>query len=87
MKKYEISFEATEVVCYTAMVEANSPEEALKRFKNFEDEFIDEWQRDDQISCDIDMESVSCDGEWCPDEESGKAYSSSSLKRFDVPIV
>jgi hypothetical protein len=73
--KYKIEFEVREIIETSIMVEAESPEEALKLAKD------QHWNYDrgKEILCDSDVipQSFEVVGEW---QEDGR------LKRFESPI-
>lgn len=81
MKKFEIEFEVIERSVYSASVEAETPEEALKLFHEKASDY--DSDQGDMLSNDNDMDTVECTGEWIEDKP-GSGYA--TLNRFPEPI-
>ena len=81
MKRFKIEFEVVEHSMYSASVEAETPEEALKLWKENQSGY--DSNQDDMLSNDNLPETAEVTGEWIEDPEDGRF---SSLKRFDEPI-
>jgi len=82
-KEYKIEFEVTERSLYWTSVEAESPEEALRLWK--EDPCIYDAEADCTIESDDLVDTAECVGEWV-DFIDDEKYKSSSLKRYNEPI-
>lgn len=81
MKKFKIEFVAVQKSLYNATIEAKTPEEALKLFR--ENPYDYENDEDEGLDFDIDESSAKVYGEWIEDKKDPRF---SSLKRFDPPI-
>lgn len=81
MKRFEIEFEVIERSIYSAAVEAETPEEALKLWKENPSDY-DSNQHDMIESENIDG-SEECTGEWIDDKPDSRF---SSLHRFNEPV-
>lgn len=81
MRSFKIEFVVMERSKYYATVEAETPEEALNKFRE-NPEYFDSDQ-EDMIDSDNVPGSEECVGEWIEDAGDDRF---SSLQRFDEPI-
>lgn len=72
MKKFRFEFEATMVAVCTVSVNAKNTKEAFKKFREFEQ--YDDWEEGEQISCEIDFNTATIEGEWIKDTEGEHFY-------------
>lgn len=84
MKEYKIEFEVVDRSVYYSIVEAESPQDALRLWSD------DPCQYDGEVETTIESEDLidtaECVGEWIENIEENLPFNSSSLKRYDEPI-
>lgn len=81
MNSYKIEFEVRERSTYWTSVEANSPEEALKLWKDNSSDYDSE--QEELLDSEDIVETAECVGVWEPDPDNNNF---SGLKRYDEPI-
>ena len=81
MKRFKIEFEVVEHSMYSASVEAETPEEALKLWKENQSGY--DSNQDDMLSNDNLPETAEVTGEWIEDPKDDRF---ATLERFDTPI-
>jgi hypothetical protein len=81
MPEYKIEFQVDSSEIYYTYVEAESPQEGLRLWKEDPNQY--DAEPDYTIECTDLIETVECIGEWIPDEKDNRF---SSLKRYEEPI-